>query len=504
MKETMPITPLRDNERGIALVLSLILVMTMSVMAASLMFLSQTETFASLNYRLMSQARYGAESGVHKTVNHLLNSYVPPATGGADPIAAYDTTKSPVQFNGAPVILSADAAVASNYPVAAAQTAFNAAGQGTLVAGNGNVGYKAYATMLSMQQVNGNQTVIAWQITANGTITTTHTTTVEVTSILEKQLTPQVSAVYGSFATGATCGALKFSDGSVVDSYDSTSPLGVGGKPVTTASGGNVGTNGNMSGTGPTTVNGTLSTPRVGVGSCSSGNVTPLSASGGAVVTGGVVHLSQDVVVPDPPLPNPLPPLTPNAVGATCAASGSPANCTASAGGITLNPAGATMSLGNLSVGAGAVLHLTAGTYNINSVAMTGGTLIIDSGPVILNVAGQSQATPINFSGGDIQNMTFDPRMFQLQYAGTGNIILRAGASSGMGAVPNAQQLLAPNAAVTFSQGGDYYGSIVSKTLADTGIGGLKLHFDRHLSAAAPTTFVVGTDMLTAFSWKKY
>jgi type II secretory pathway component PulK len=62
------------DDRGIALVLSLFLMMAMSVVGASLMFLSQTETYSSMNYRLMSQARYGAESGIQTTVNYLINS----------------------------------------------------------------------------------------------------------------------------------------------------------------------------------------------------------------------------------------------------------------------------------------------------------------------------------------------------------------------------------------------------------------------------------------------
>ena len=64
------------NEKGIALVLSLFLLSAMSVIAASLMFLSQTETYSSMNYRLMSQARYGAESGIQKAANHLLSTDV--------------------------------------------------------------------------------------------------------------------------------------------------------------------------------------------------------------------------------------------------------------------------------------------------------------------------------------------------------------------------------------------------------------------------------------------
>src|SRR5207245_9836047 len=118
----------------------------------SLMFLSQTETYASMNYRLMSQARYGAESGVHKAVNYLLNTYTAPGSVG-DPITAYDLTKSPVTVvaNGQAVVLSATSAVASNYPVAATQTAFLNQATGPLSAGNATIQYGAYATLLSMR-----------------------------------------------------------------------------------------------------------------------------------------------------------------------------------------------------------------------------------------------------------------------------------------------------------------------------------------------------------------
>ena len=51
----------RHPERGIALILTLFLVSALSVLAAALMFLSQTETYASMNYQMMSQSRYAAE-----------------------------------------------------------------------------------------------------------------------------------------------------------------------------------------------------------------------------------------------------------------------------------------------------------------------------------------------------------------------------------------------------------------------------------------------------------
>jgi len=69
----------RSNEKGTAMLFAIILVLVLSVMAASMMFLSQSETWSSMNYRLMTQARYGAEAGIHMTANFLLNNYAPPA-----------------------------------------------------------------------------------------------------------------------------------------------------------------------------------------------------------------------------------------------------------------------------------------------------------------------------------------------------------------------------------------------------------------------------------------
>ncbi len=84
----------RNNERGIAIVLSLFLMSAMSVLAASLMFLAQTETYASMNYRMMSQARYAGEAGVQKASDFLLDSaqYNVPISGGAfDPLRQFTT-----------------------------------------------------------------------------------------------------------------------------------------------------------------------------------------------------------------------------------------------------------------------------------------------------------------------------------------------------------------------------------------------------------------------------
>ena len=200
----MPMPTNRNSERGIALVLSLLLTLMMSVLAASLMFLSQTETYASMNYRMMSQARFGAESGVHKAANFLLYEYDAPGTLG-DPLDNYDMEASPVlnKLTGGPVVLSANTAVVpGNYPNADMQVAFGAAAKGELPAGNGTVQYAASATLISMQKV-GNQTYTSWEITSDGTIAGARPATVTVTSFLEKQLTPGPGTLYAAFATAA-------------------------------------------------------------------------------------------------------------------------------------------------------------------------------------------------------------------------------------------------------------------------------------------------------------
>jgi hypothetical protein len=493
------------NEKGIALVLSLFLLSAMSVIAASLMFLSQTETYSSMNYRLMSQARYGAESGIQKAANHLLYTYIAPATAGADPIANYNINVSPVRCVagcpsiGQPVVLSANAAIPSNYPVPAVQAAFQAAflgALGTLPAGNTTVTFAPYATLVSMQQIDvyggGVQTIQTWQLTSTGTITTGKTAQVEVSATLE---TPKFPAqMYAAFGTNPGCGTLNFHGNQTqTDSYDSGDAL-VGGSPVMSNSGGNVGTNGNLTEGGGADIYGTLSSPRVGVGACSDGNVNALSSSGGATVNGhnpvqpgDILQLPQAIVLPAPTVPAGVPTTAYNGNGQTL-----------------LNGA----SVGNVTVNAGSTLTLGApgvtSVININSIKINGNATVVILGNVVLNVVGSGETTPIDFTGGSVSNQnaidpvthlpvwTYDPSTFQVEYAGSGAVKLNGGAHMvGM--------VYAPNAATSLNGGGDFYGSVVGATIDDTG--GARIHYDRRLSSEF---FVVGNAMMSSFTWKKY
>jgi hypothetical protein len=488
------------HERGMAMVLALFMMLAMSVLGTSLMFVTQTETLSSHNYRLMSQARYGAESGVHTAANYLLSTgYATAMPGSAgDPLSNYNTTVSPVTYNGQPVVLSYLPA-SSNYPAAAVKTAFADAAEGTLDVNDAPVTYKATATLKSMKQISdaftGTPIVIqTWEIVSNGEITGARNASVEVSSLIERQTTPIYS--YAAFATDNGCAALSFAGGATTNSYDSQAAL-VGGVPVTANYSGNVGTNGNLTEAGnPTVIQGSLSTPRTGVGACTSSNVTAQTISGGASVTYGLNQLSQNVTYPTPPAPNPLPPTTATDFKKTTGCpSGYGSVCASSANGATFTPGGpgAVVTMGNIAVNAGAVLHLNAGTYVVNSLTMNGNsTIVVDSGPVTFQVAGVGQSTPITITGQGLVNTTYRPTDLQFVYGGTGEVKLAGGDST-------AALVYAPRATASISGGADLWGAIVVNKL--TGTGGAAIHYDRRLSTSAMTA---GNYMLSAFTWKSY
>jgi Tfp pilus assembly protein PilX len=488
--------PASRGDEGVALVVVLLLTVALSAIGASLLMLAQTDTYTSMNYRMMSQARYGAESGVLKAVNYLTQTYVAPGAGG-DPLTNYNTTVSPVTYLNAPVVLSADPAKPSNYPSLTKTAEFSAAAQGTLTSG-AVVSYNTYATLVSMREIEeygatSPRVIQTWQITATGSLGGTRPATVEVSSMLERQVTSAYS--FGVFATRVVCGALTFGGNSVHDSYDSSAITYAAGVPVTDLSGSRVGSNGNLSVGGHAMVYGTLSTPRTGVGNCNNGAVNALTETGQADVVGGLVQLPQALTFPTPAAPNPMPPTTnTNWSGNTCSSLGlSAPACTGSADNLTLDASSGTLVFGNVNMNAGATIHLKAGIYNLNSIKLNGNSnLVIDSGPVFMNVAGVGVTTPIDLTGGAILNPTFDPTNFHINYGGTGEVKFNGGSQT-------AVLVYTPNAEVTVNGGGDVYGAITAATVKDTG--GARFHYDRR---GQTDFYVAGNYMMSSFTWRKY
>jgi hypothetical protein len=513
----------RANEKGMAMILTLIMLAVLAAMAVSFMFLSQAETWSTMNYRFMNQARDGAEAGINVAANHILYSYTPPATAGADPIGAYTLTTRPVTVGGGRVVLSANSDVTPNYPANLVSAAFTAAAQGNLTSGSATVNYRTTALLMAMRQITpyGNTcpdgsaapcTIQSWLLTGEGRIAGIRNAEVEVDSILERPITPTFG--YAAFGTSPVCApnGLDFSGGGSTDSYDSTTYIP--GNPFDNF-GGNVGTNGNLDlGGAGTTVNGNLSTPRSGVGSCASGAAE--TVSGGASLTGSIIGLPQTisypppaapvpatvagndlitnnagcvpgvagcVIIPDPPLPPADPDqflLTP-----TCA----------SASGNSV--AGNAPTYRDLQLGGNRIFHFTAGTYNINSIRIVGAgaAIVIDSGPVIFNIGGVGLAVgaaAVNLSGGSVTNATLNPLNFQILYAGTNDVQMAGGAAA-------AATIYAPLANVTITGGGDFYGSVIGYSVSVPG--GAAIHYDRNL---ATTAYTIGNYVMSSFTWKKF
>lgn len=487
-----------SSERGVALVMALLMILAVSIITSSLMVVARTEAFSSLSYTAMSQVRYGAESAIHATVNHLLYTYVPPsAVNAIDPIANFDMSVSPVRFNGNPVVLSSDASVPSNYPSAAVIAAFQAASRGTLNVTSASVGYTARATLLSMRVLTDFYsqqpvTLQTWEITGAGRVTGSGASYVEVMSTLERQPVPVFS--YATFATFNGCDALSFAGGATTESYDSAAPL-VGGAPVIAQTDGNVGTNGNLTGVGnPTTIYGTLSTPRAGVGNCTSNNVTAATISGWATVEEGLVTLPQEINYPTPAAIPPPPTSNVSFNNGSC-----PANapfCSKSGGAYTLTPPSPTavVQMGNVSLTGSSTVHLNAGIYEINSLSLAGNSrIVIDSGPVIFRIAGQGSATPLDLSGGGVSNPSLDPTQLQFIYGGTGQIKITGGTDS-------AALVYAPNASAALTGASThYYGAIITSRVTATG--GFNLYYDRRLRTSVAT---VGNPTLTSFTWRSF
>ena len=503
-----------NNEKGVALILTLILLLVLSVMAVSLMFIGRAETWSSMNYRMMTQARYGAEAGVNAAANWIQNSYAKPTS-----TTGFGLTTTPVTYSGNPVVLSANSSVTSNYPTSSVQTTFASAATGTVTAGNTTITYKPTATMLGMESFQGypsatTQVVQKWLITSDATINGVRNADVQVSAVMEQQKTPVFA--YAAFADAASCGALSFGGGGTTNSYDSstltTNAAGVATVPVFSTYGGNVGTNGNLSASGSsTTINGTLSTPRTGTGTCSTSAMTALSTNGNASVAGGLVELPQAITYDTPPAPTPTPTNTamtdannnPSCTGIpSCSLTNGNSDMVITAGNssTTATQLGALTIKGNLHFAPpagttpGSPVYINAYSLNTNGnpniyIDPIPGTSPAQYAQIVVNVAA---AGTIDLTGSSLSNPSLVPGNFQILYAGTNQVTINGGTQT-------ASLLYAPNAPFKLNGGGNLYGAVIANTIVD--LGGGAIHYDRHLQVQF---YSAGNYMLSAFNWAKY
>lgn len=495
------------SQRGVALIVALIMILILSVLAAGLVFATQTQTWTAYNYKNTTQARYAAEAGIQRTMNWIMSAnYTPPVVFGA-----YDMTKYPVMDTTAspkPIVLSAASGMASpNYPTSGVQTAFNGALATQSVPGLGNATFSTYATLLKMTpgtgvtwMGGGGGAPQTWQITSIGTVTGIRQANVQVQATYERGSTPIFT--YGVAGDGNVCGDITFSNGKM-DSWDSSN----GGTYLGTHadSGGTMGTNGNVTLSGGSTVIGgpISNSSNTTVGNCPDG----ITNNSGAGALHGL-SLIQPLVYPDPAIPIPMTPTTNiNANSNTCWGA-SPAGCTAvaAAGPVPAHVNIVPGSYGNITSNSN--LHFSAGTYYINSLNLNGGSLTLDSTPVVINLGGagvssggtlfaSQSSTTINDGGvpANLQIVTAcckNPGPPPTQEANPPVITMNG--SSAMYSV-----VYAPNSYVHITGSSQFLGAVVGQKVTSDSSGGFS--YDRGLQQ---TLLKVGNFQPVSYTWNKF
>jgi Tfp pilus assembly protein PilV len=284
-------------EQGIALILVLLAMLVLSVLAAAIVFTARSETFASYNYKLDSQADYLAKAGIQRAVNWFRSNHYQPVTesnadiyylvtSGGSPFNLFTSNASPVicksgcPSNNSSVQLIGFGGGSSNYPdinntestpreVAEAFTSdLNDPANTRVAADADDSGYfNVNAVLLNYQTVNVGYLppltvtpVETWLITSKATWTGGSGSTTRVATA-EEQATVQPIYIptWGNALYGFCSVTMQGSSGTCTDAFNSSLGAYGGGNPSVAsgkcdsstasnviAAGANVGANGGV------------------------------------------------------------------------------------------------------------------------------------------------------------------------------------------------------------------------------------------------------------------
>ncbi len=539
----------RKSERGVALLFSLFALFLLTAIAVGLIYMTSTDSTVNANYKSDQALYFAAKAGIEEARNRMMvgnpnnlftcttgpnSCLAPPAMPGTSAngllyiLGGRTPTTSAVQFYNNPSLYGDNELCHDGYP---GMTALGVTPQGSDVPCSGALpsGSSWYSTTTSTspfaataaalpfqwvrvaQKVNStdqtypvNNTLPASQSVCydgseevvlpvglsdcskmpstnppNSAATPVFVlTSLAVNSLTgarrmlqsEVALAPAPPFPYGMFATSNACAAVDLGGGAVTNSYTTAN----GGTYTTTVTntGGDVGANGNVTATGNSQIGGSVGVPQATQGACPGNGFT---VSGGA----GMVNNPQNQLTqitpytfPAPPMPNPLPPTTTYTAGSS------------------MLPG----TYGNVVVSSGTNLTLTTGTYNLNSLTLQGNATITVNGPVVINIAGVGQSTPVDLVGsgnancptngngngngtGSNCNTTAIPNNLQINYGGSGTVKISGGTQASI--IVNA-----PLANVMIKGGTDLYGAVVGYTIDDSG--GVNFHYDRNTKFGPP------------------
>ncbi len=214
--------PERAGERGVALVFALLGILVLSMLAASLMFVTSAESFASFNYKTQIQANATSTAGVQRAMDWFRTNYGTwlDDTGVTTTQNSYDFSTQPPTYNGASITLGCNA---SNFPDATIVSGFNGTCTETLTIGNATGTYVATASLLAhdrFKKLDGVTVTIQerWGISLTGTVPgALGNTVVQDTATIERIFIPTYKDAIRGKCSVNIGGAIN------TDSYYSTS-----------------------------------------------------------------------------------------------------------------------------------------------------------------------------------------------------------------------------------------------------------------------------------------
>lgn len=492
----------RKAERGFSLIVALLALMMLSAVAIGMMFMASTETAISSNFKAEETAYFAARAGVEEARDRMratstnpvtLPTVLPPAAGSVLYITQTGVTSANITSAGKLF----DDELCHDFPSYFGTTTLNvpcASGpSSTWITTTPSVApYPLEYKWVRVTQKQNNSApywvvpspapgnyLVCWNGTnevATGTTCPAENlpvylvTALAVTQSGARRLVQQEIALTetsstlpgGLFATGTGCGALNLAGNAKTGSFNSATEAPPRDPPSNLVlSSGDVGTNGGATlGGTSTSVNGNVSTPLPGsIGSCPANGVSESGNPHTNSISGGAAPYTP----PTPPAPNPLPPTTSTTYKNQTLTAGSYGNVTMK---------------GTVTLTGGADINNPA-VYTINSLTMNGNANLVITGPVVINLAGIGVSTVLDMTGGGFANNTYVPNDLIINYAGTGGMVITGGTAA-------FAMINAPNSAITFRGGSNFYGQAIGHTIDDQG--GTNFYWDTSAKATVTTT----------------
>jgi Tfp pilus assembly protein PilX len=419
------------NERGTALIATMIFLMAMGVLSTALVYTVQNEMKTSSAYKYSQQAIYVANAGVQNAVQWFQNSYQPSVTGNN-----YNVTVSPVTNGGNAVLLAAQSGSSANYPVSTTSDAFTAAFSSvSLSSGTNNGAFSINATLLKHQAANFlnpitfityDSAIERWRLNSLahwGSNADNPLGMAQITAIVENSGNALFDRALWGIDSVDLGGTMH------IDSYDPR--LGLWNSVTNSGNLGSIGSNGWVDVGGSAVVR----------GDAVYGPSGTYTVSGSASVSGAVSRLSAPRSFPAIPSFN---------VGTTD---------------VSVNPNNSnSISPGNFNdIDVKGTLTFAPGVYYIDNLTVTSQGQIVISDSTTLFVKSSLQ-----MEGQGVANTSLDPTNLIINYAGATQVKMTGGSQAYI-------ELYAPTAPVQLNGNLDFFGSFIGKAVEITG--GPKIHF---------------------------